>query len=153
VLRNQTDTAWTTGPCLAVNQGNPLSEDLLKYVPKDGRGEIPVTAAINVAQEQKEFEVDRKLKAHEPASGFYVDLVTLQGELKIRNFEKTVVNVAIASKVPGKPLSASDEGTVSLDTTKLQLLERAGSIQWQVKIESGETKTLTYKYERYVPSR
>jgi hypothetical protein len=153
VLHNTTDTAWTTGPVLAVNQGSPLCEDLLKYVPKDGRGEIPVTAAINVAQEQKETEADRKLKAHEPAHEFYVDLVTLQGELKLRNFEKTAITVIVTAPVPGKPLSASDEGAITVDTAKLQLLERSGSVRWTVRLDPGQTRTVTYKYERYVPSR
>ena len=60
---------------------------------------------------------------------------------------------AIAAKVPGKPLSASEDAAIMVDTGKLQLLERAGSIRWQVKLNPGETKTVTYKYERYVPSR
>jgi hypothetical protein len=153
VIHNQTDTAWTTGPCLAVNQGNPLSEDLLKYVPKNGDGEIPVTSAINVAQEQKEFEVDRKLKTYEPSHQFWVDLVTLQGELKIRNFENTAITLFVQAAVRGKPLNASDDGAISADTDNLQLLERAGSIRWKLKIEPGATKTITYQYERYVPSR
>jgi hypothetical protein len=153
VLHNQTDTAWTTGPILAVNQGSPLCEDLLKYVPKTGRGEIPITTAINVAQGQKESEVDRKLKAHEPAHQFYVDLVTLEGELKLRNFEKAAITVIVTLPVPGKPLSASDDGAITVDTAKLQLLERTGSFRWTVKLDPSQTKTLTYKYERYVPSR
>ena len=153
VLHNQTDTAWTTGPCLAVSQGSPLSEDLLKYVPKEGQGELPVTTAINVAQEQKESEVDRKLKAHEPSHQFYVDLVALEGELKMRNFEKTAITVIVTAQVAGKPLSASNDGVITVNTAKLQLMERAGSVQWKVKLEAGDTKTVTYRYERYVPSR
>jgi hypothetical protein len=153
MMHNQTDTAWTTGPCLAVNQGNPLSEDLLKYVPKNGNGEIPVTSAINVAQEQKEFEVDRKLKTYEPSHMFWVDLVTLQGELKIRNLEKTAITLFIQTPVKGKPLNASDDGAISADTANLQLMERSGSIHWKLKIEPGATKTVTYQYERYVSSR
>jgi hypothetical protein len=153
VLHNQTDTAWTTGPCLAVNQNSPLSEDLLKYVPKNGSGEIPVTAAINVVQERKESEVDRKLKAHEPSHQFWLDLVTLRGELKIRNLEKTPITIVVDAPVEGKPLTASDDGTIRVDSAKLQLLERSGSIRWEVQIDPGATRTLTYEYERYVPSR
>jgi hypothetical protein len=153
VLKNDTDSAWTTGPCLAVNQGSPLSEDLLKYVPKGGKGELPVTTAINVATDQKESETDRKLKAHEPSHQFWVDLVTLQGELKVRNFEKAPITVVIHCPVPGKPLSASDDGSLTVDTKKLQLLDRGGSVQWKLTIPAGETKVLSYKYERYVPSR
>jgi hypothetical protein len=153
VLQNKTDTAWTTGPCLALNQGSPLSEDLLKYVPKDGSGELPVTTAINVASDQRETEVDRKLKEQEPSRQFFVDLVTIEGQIKIRNFEKTPITLIITTPVAGKPISATDEGVITVDTAKLQILERSGSIRWSVKLAPGDTKTLTYKYERFVPSK
>jgi len=134
VLKNDSDSAWTTGPCLALNNGSPLSEDLLLYVPKGGSGEIPVTAAINVAHEQKEKESDRKLKAHEPSHTFYVDLITLEGELKVRNFEKSEITLLINAKVPGKPIAASDDGTLNADPTKLQLMDRSGNVEWRLKI-------------------
>ncbi len=112
VLHNQTETAWTTGPCLALGASGPLSEDILKYVPKNGDGEFPVTTAINIAQQKDESEVDRKLRAHEPSHQYYVDLVTLEGELKIRNYEKTPITVVVSNKVMGKPLAASDNGEI-----------------------------------------
>jgi len=152
-LHNQTDTAWTTGPCLAVSAERPLSEDLLRYTPKGGDCQIPVTAAVNIAHDKSESETDRKLKTYSPAHDFYLDLVTVEGTLKLRNFEKVDVEITIVADIPGKPLSASDDGIVRVDTTKLKVLERCGSIQWHVTLEPGETKTLTYTYERYVPSR
>lgn len=152
VLHNGTDTAWTTGPYLAVSRGHPLSEDLLKYTPKGGNCEIPVTAAVNIAHDKSESEIDRKLKAHSPSSNRYLDLVTLEGVLKLHNFEKKTVDIIIAVSVPGKPLVASDDGLVQADPTKLKLTERRGSVRWKIKLEPGENRTLTYKYERYVPS-
>ncbi|KKK81958.1 hypothetical protein LCGC14_2808190, partial [marine sediment metagenome] len=95
VLHNTTDTAWTTGPCLVVSADRPLSEDLLKYVPKGGAGEIPVTTAINVAHDRSESERERKLKAHSPSRDFWLDLVKLDGKLKIKNFEKRPVRVVV----------------------------------------------------------
>ena len=153
VLHNGTDTAWTTGPCLAISAERPLSEDLLRYTPKGGRGELPVTAAINVAHDKSESEIERKLKAHSPAHDVYFDLVTLEGKLKLRNYEKLAVQIVIANSIPGKPISADQQGEISIDPTKLKLLERAGSIRWSVKLEPGEEKSLVYRYERYVPSR
>ncbi len=152
-LHNDTDTAWTTGPYLALSDGRPLSEDLLRYTPKNGVSEIPVTTAINVLCERKESETDRRLKAHEPSKGFFVDLVELRGELTIRNLDKTEVTVAIENPVTGKPTTASDNGELTIDTAKLQLLERSGSIRWNVRVAPGETKKLTYTLERYVPSK
>jgi hypothetical protein len=154
VLHNQTDTAWTTGPCLALTSDQPLSEDLLKYTPKGGRGELPVTAAINVAHEKSERETDRKLKAYSPDNNSsFFDLVTLEGKLQIRNYEKRPVEIIIVNPIAGKPLAASFDGMISVDPTRLQLLERNGSVRWTVTLKPGEEKTLTYQYERYVPSR
>ncbi len=153
VLHNGTDTPWTTGPCIAISDGNPLSEDLLKYVPKGGKGEVPVTTAINIAHDQKETEVDRKLKAHQPAHNFFVDLVTLDGQLNLHNYGKTHAELVVELRLPGKPLSASDDGKIVLDTKQLKLLERKGTITWTFSVKPGESKALSYGYERYVPSR
>jgi hypothetical protein len=152
VLRNDTDTPWTTGPCLATSDGNALSEDLLKYVPKGGKGEVPVTTAINIAHDQKETEVDRKLKAHEPSRNSFFDLVTLDGELTLRNYGKASAELIVDLRLQGKPLTASDDAKIVLDTTNLKLLERIGTVNWHVTLKAGESKTLTYRYERYVPS-
>jgi hypothetical protein len=152
VLLNQTDSAWTTGPCLALNADQPLSEDLLKYTPKGGRGELPVTTAINVANDKSEREIDRKLKVYSPQINVNYDLVTLEGKLKFRNYEKHAVDIAISNPVIGKPLNADSGGTLAVDSSKLRLLEREGSVHWKLRLEPGEEKTLVYQYERYVPS-
>lgn len=151
VLHNDTDTPWTTGPCLVTGQ-DTTSEDMLRYVPKGGRGELPVTTAVNIANSQEESETKRALKAHEPSNNVYFDLVTLEGKLMLRNFGKTPAEMAIALPITGKPLTASDEGKINQGTQNLKLQDRTGSINWQITLAPGESKTLTYSYERYVPS-
>ncbi len=152
VLENSTPTAWTTGPCLAISEGRPLSEDLLKYVPQGGSGEIPVTTAINVANDISETEIDRKLKAHSPKDKVHYDLVKLRGTIKVRNFEKRAIKVVVTQSVPGKPIEASAKGKIRIDTQNLRLLERRGRIEWLLEIKPGQTREVTYVYERYVAS-
>lgn len=151
VLENDTGSAWTTGPCLAVDGQRPLSEDLIRYTPQGDRFELPVTTAINLAHEKTEREIDRQLKAHSPNDHVYFDLVTIEGEIKLRNFDAKAIDLAITNPVPGKP-TVAEGGTISLDPDRLKLLERQGTIRWQLKLAPGEQKTLQYKYERYVPS-
>jgi hypothetical protein len=110
-------------------------------------------AAINLAQEDKTSEIDRKLKAHSPASNVFLDLVTVKGELTVRNFEKRPAKVSISVPVRGKPVSASDDARLNLDTSELRLTERRGTVEWTIELKPDETKTLTYTYERYVPSQ
>ena len=82
----------------------------------------------------------------------FLDLVTLEGELVIRNFESRLINLVIDVPVPGKPIFSSDDGTVSSDSTMLELSKRKGSVHWDIELEPDETITLFYRYERYVPS-
>lgn len=150
VLLNDTDAPFTTGPFVAVSGSQPLSQDLLKYTPKGGQCELPITTAVNVATDRNEEEVDRKIRALADRDRPTFDLVTLRGELKLRNFEKRPTDVVVVLKVTGKPLSASDNGKVVTNAEKLVLTEREGTITWTVTVPPGETKKLEYKYERYV---
>lgn len=152
VLRNDTDTAWTTGPCLAISGDRPLSEDLLKYTPRGGQAELPVTAAINISHEKTEAETDRRLKAHSPSNGTFLDLVTLSGDLRLKNFERVKATVVVEVSVPGKPIEAGDGGKLAADPDRLELRSRAGTIRWVLNLDPDESKVLRYKYERFVPS-
>lgn len=151
-LHNDGATAWTTGPCLAVADKQPLTEDLLKYTPKAGVAQLPVTTAVNIAHRKTEQEADRRIKAENPTSGVFLDLVTIEGRIELRNFEKRDVEIEIVNPVPGRPVSAGDEGTRTVDPTNLELLKLVGEIRWKVDLKAGESKTLTYRYERYVRS-
>lgn len=151
-LENNTATPWTTGPCLAIAGSQPLSEDVLKYTPVNGKGELTVTTAINVSKNIKETETDRKLKAHEPSPHSYLDLVTVTGTIKLKSFEKLPIDITITKKVLGKPVIASQDGIITVDSNKLRLTERNGDIEWTLTLEPGKDYFLEYTYERYVPS-
>lgn len=152
VLENNTDTSFTTGPCLVISDNRALSEDLLKYIPKGGTGEIPVTTAINIAKEQKEKETARALKSYN-VDGYYYDLVTLEGVLKLRNYDKKDAKITIAMKIVGEMISTSEDADIVLNTDNLKLMERTATAVWQVTLKPGDTKTFNYSYKRYVPSR
>lgn len=151
-LQNSTEVPWTTGPCLALSDRQPLSEDMLKYTPVGSQGELQVTTAINVAHDLTEQETDRQLKAHEPRNNEYYDLVTISGTLQLKSFEKRPVEMLITTPIVGLPKEASDEGKIRVDARQLRLLERAGTIEWQITLQPGETRSLHYAYQRYVPS-
>jgi len=124
----------------------------LKYTPRKGKSELPVTTAVNVAHDMAEAEAGRKLKAHSPHHNYFLDLVTLRGTVRLRNFEKRAVEIIVVVGVPGNPVQASSDGALAADPGKLKLTERAGTVRWRVKLDPGEEKELTYRYERYVPS-
>jgi hypothetical protein len=151
-LENNTGTPWTTGPCLALSGSQPLSEDVLKYTPVQARGELTVTTAINIAKQFKESETDRKLKAHEPQSNQFFDLVTITGTIRLKSFEKKPVDIRITKTVLGKPIHANKDGVIRIDSEKLRLVERNGTIEWNLALEPGQEYELEYSFDRFVPS-
>lgn len=125
----------------------------MRYTPKDGKCLFSVTTAVNISHDVSEVESDRQLKAYTPSDNYhYFDLVTLEGTAKLKNFEPRDVEIAVVVNITGKALAASDDGALIAETANLKLLERAGSVRWRVKLKPGQSKTLTYRYERYVPS-
>ena len=79
--------------------------------------------------------------------------MTLEGKLKLRNFEKVPARVLIRIPVEGKPTEASNEGVVSVDARNLKLLERTGVVEWNLTLTPEQQLELTYQYEKYVPSQ
>jgi len=152
LLKNDSAEPWTTGPLIALSDKQPLAEDLFKYVPAGGTGEFPLTEAINITKKVTEVESDRALKAYQVHSSSSFDLVTLSGEIMLRNFDKNDVHLLVDYPVPGKATQASHEGKTELKTDSLQLTQRKGTIKWDLTLKPGETTTLKYTYERYVPS-
>jgi hypothetical protein len=70
----------------------------------NGNGELTVTAAINIAHEKREKEAGRELKVHSPSRDVYLDQVTLEGELMLKNFEKRAVTVVIKNPIQASRL-------------------------------------------------
>ncbi len=152
LLRNDSKTPWTTGPCLAISGDNPLSEDLLKYTPVGGLGAFEVTSAINVAHTVLEEEIDRKMKAHDAGVNHFLDMVTLRGTIKLKSFAKNKTELTVKAPVNGKPTKFDPTAKAQMNSEKLRLVEISSTLQWQLTLEPGEEKTLEYEYNRFVPS-
>ena len=102
--------AWPSAP------SSPLSEDLLQYTPKGGKGELPVTAAINMAHEKTEREIDRKLKAHSPAHERLLRPGHPGRQAQAAATTRSGrVEIVITNPIPGKPISADAGGVISVD--------------------------------------
>lgn len=153
VLHNTTDSAWTTGPCLVMQGDTPLGEDLLAYTPLGGNGEVPIATAVNLRTRLQETEVEREVKKVTYAHDAHLDRVVVAGEAVVENYEKDTVEIVVTIPIAGHPLEADRGGQLVRDTQELRLAERHGSVSWRLKIEPGETVTLNYRYERYVPTR
>ena len=153
-LHNNSGNAWTTGACLVMNGARPISQDTLRYTALGAAVEVPVATAINMAYDATEDEAGRELKAYtiSEREGSYLDRVEVGGTLTITNHESHPAEMHVYHEVPGKPLRASDDARTSVANPGAKLTERRGTLSWTIIVPPGEQKSLTYLFERYVPS-
>jgi len=151
-VTNESDHAWTTGPCLVLRGRQPLSEDLIKYTPTGAECRVPVTTGVNIRTNHKAVEIERSKKDYSPRDHYFLDRVLLEGTVELHSYEDKPALIEVTIPVTGVPLSASDEGDTWTDPDELFLQNRRGTVTWRITLAPNESKVLTYEYKRFVPS-
>jgi len=155
-LANNSNLPWTTGAALSMRQNLPLGQDLLTYTPSGGCALLPLTVAVDMLGNYDEEEVSRKANAIHVDGTSYTQ-VTKKGTISVTNYrkEKSVMRISLSSG--GRVEQASDDGKVKVNdfaTADWQeggyhTLNNHSDVAWDLNIEPGQTKTLTYTVSFY----
>lgn len=148
-LTNKTEYPWTTAPAMAMSNGQPISQDVLRYTAKEASGDVRVTVATDIRGTKTEQEKSREpdaLRIH----GTVFAKVTAEGKLTLKNFKPKAVTVNVKKTVVGEVVSASDGGKVEKAAEGIRAVNPTSIITWEVPLEPGEEKTLDYTYFTYV---
>ena len=155
-LANNSNLPWTTGAALSMRQNLPLGQDLLTYTPAGGCALLPLTVAVDMLGNYDEEEISRKANAIHVDGTSYTQ-VTKKGSIAITNYrkEKSVMRISLSSG--GRVEQASDDGKVKVnDFTSsdwqeggYHTLNNHSDVTWDLNIEPGQTKTLTYTVSFY----
>ncbi|MCD6386520.1 hypothetical protein J7M23_12185 [Candidatus Sumerlaeota bacterium] len=147
-LTNSTQYPWTTAPALVVSEWKPLSQDVLNYTPKGAKTNVKITVATDIKTDRNEYEVDRErdVKIYD----YHYDLVTVKGELFIKNFKQKEIKMEIKKSITGKVIEQSHNGKVTKIAEGLRGVNYRSTIVWNISLKPGEETTVTYKYKVYI---
>ncbi len=156
-LNNETPYPWTTGSVLVVNQQDgtrPISQDQLSYTSIKGNTFVKLTNAPDVRIKHAEKEIDRVVKAKKRLNNqnYYFDLVTIEGEVKVKNYKTKKIDLNIRRTIIG----ALEESNVKW--LKAERVGRGGSynkttdVCWETSLDAGKDLVIKYQYKVYVPS-
>ncbi len=148
-LTNTTKIPWTTAPGETVKDGVILGQDTLGYTPPKGQNTLRITQAVSVKAEQREFETDRKRDAAQ-LYGYHYDLVTVQGELSVSNFQDKAITLEITKMLSGEVQSMDPEAEIEKLATGLRRMNGLSTLTWTLELNAGEKKDVTYVYRVYV---
>jgi len=148
-LVNSLKMPLTTAAAEFVKDGQFTGQDICYFTAPGAETTIRINRAMNVVAEQAEMEKERKRSAAQ-FYGYNYDLVTVKGELKVKNRQDKVVNIEITKELSGEvvenPANAKD-----IQTAKgLKQVNPRHILTWQIELTTGEEKSLSYVYQVYV---
>ncbi len=154
-VNNETDSPWTTGSAMVVKgtkDQKPISQDQLNYTPIKGHSFVKLTEAPDVRVKHAEREIGREDRAMKNPQNkkYFLDLVTVEGQLKIKNYKAKDIDLNVRRTITGSLISSSEKWL------KAERVNRNGQnkytdVCWETSIKSGEELIITYQYKVYVP--
>lgn len=147
-LSNSTKYPWTTAPAFVVNGQKPIAQDTINYTPKGTKINLKLTVATDIKTDRNEYEIERQrdMKLYRRS----YDLVTVKGELYIRNCKSKDVIMEIKKMVTGEVTETSHNGKVKKTAEGLMGVNSISIISWEIPLKAGEKIDVTYKYKVYI---
>lgn len=154
-LNNETDFPWTTGAAMVVKgteSAKPISQDQLNYTPIKGNSFVKLTQSPDVKVKHAEKEVERQDKAMKNPKDkrYFFDLVTVEGQVKIKNYKAKKIDLNIRRTIIGELLESSTEWLTSDRVNRSGNPNATTDICWETSVKSGEELIITYTYKVYV---
>lgn len=152
-LLNNSNQPFTTGSAMVFRAdgpvARPISQDKLTYTPPGGRSFITLTNASDVEVRHKENEVARVVNAKRENKIQY-DLVTVEGEITIKNHKSTDLRLDIRRTLTGELLSTKPDWQLSRRVNFNSSLNPLTDVCWELKPKAGEEITIRYSYKIFV---
>jgi len=147
-LSNSTKYPWTTAPAFVVSGWKPLAQDTINYTPKNAKTNLKLTVATDVKHDRHEFEMDRQRDVKIYNHNY--DLVTVKGELSIKNHKNKEITMEIKKRLTGEATEVSHKGKIEKIAEGLRGVNQNSSISWEIPLRAGEEINVTYMYKVYI---
>jgi len=147
-LTNSTDYPWTTAPALSISGWKPLAQDIINYTPRGTKTNLKLTVATDIKTNRHEYEIERQRDVR--LYRYSYDLVTVKGELYIKNAKTKDVTMEIKKKVTGEVIEVSHDGKIQKVAEGLRGVNYKSFISWEIPVKAGEEVEITYTYKVYI---
>jgi len=147
-LFNSTAYPWTTAPALAVDGWKPLAQEVLGYAPRGTSTNLKLTVAADVKVAKREEETARQRDV--PIRRTSYDLVTVRGELDVKNAKAKDIVVEIKKRLTGEVLETSHGGRVAKAAEGLRGVNSNAVVSWEIPVKAGEEVKVVYTYKVYI---
>ncbi len=145
-LKNGSGFPWTSAPAMVISGTKALSQDTLLYTPRGASSNLRITIATDVRTDKKELETERQPKALY-RNGSEFEAVTVEGTLKLKSYKSKEIALKVYRSLVGEVISATDAGQTEKLGEGVRGVNPTSRITWDVRLEPGEEKVITYRYK------
>ncbi len=147
-LTNSTQYPWTTAPAFVVSGAKPLSQDTINYTARGTNTNLKLTVATDVKHERHEHEIERQRDVR--LYNYNYDLVTVKGELRIKNHKNKDITMEIKKRLTGEVIEVSHNGKIERIAEGLRGVNQNSTISWEIPLKAREETAVAYKYKVYI---
>jgi hypothetical protein len=156
---NTSPVPWTTGAALIMHDNLPLGQDLLTYTSPGTRVLLPMTVAVDMRGSLQEEELNRQPNALHWSDHNW-SKIRKSATVTVTNNRKEESAMRVTVSLGGLAERVSGNGTVRVndyrrddwyDYWSNDTINNHSDVSWQLTLEPGETKTLTFEFMFYVP--
>lgn len=148
-LTNTTRVPWTTAPAETLKDGQIVGQDVLSYTPTNAKVTVKITQASSVSAEQSETETNRERDAVS-LYGDHFDRVTVQGELRVTNYQDKVISLEIKKTLSGEVKSSDPKAKDSTLAQGLKRMNPVHELTWTIPLKPQESRKITYTYQALI---
>jgi hypothetical protein len=152
-LNNNSKFPWTSGLCFVVNKEKsspkPISQDVLAYTPIKGEVLLRINENPDIKVEHSEKEVDRN-NSYRKAKDAVFDQVTIEAEIKIKNYKDKAVSLQLSRMVIGELLKSSVSWKTSEKINYDGFINKMNEVKWETKLGAGQELIIKYSYKLIV---
>jgi hypothetical protein len=148
-LVNNLEMPLTTAATEFMTDGEFTGQDVCSYTAPKGETTIRINKALNVQADQAEVEVDRKRNAS-IFHGYQYDLVTVRGELKIKNKLNKAIDIEITKELSGDVLESQPKCKDVKTAKGLKQVNPKHILTWEIDLKSGAEQKMTYQYQVFI---
>ena len=145
-FKNNSTQPLTTGPAAIFKDGEIMGQDSLLYTSVGAESTAKMNKALDVRAEDFEEETGRVV-LDQPIRGSWFDVVTLKGTLSVHNRKTESIELKITKELTGEMVSVEGDPKVRTITRGLRAVNPRQMLEWNLKLNAGERKTLTYSYK------
>ncbi len=158
-LSNTSRVPWTTGAAMTVRGQVPLGQDLLTYTPVKGSSLLPLTVAVDLRGTLEEEEISREPNARLWNKHQYARIVK-KGTITLTSYRAAPSQVRVALSVGGRITDADENADIRINEYAPDdwhagggglWLNNHSDVTWDLTLDPGQTRTLTYTCEFFVP--